>query len=388
MTPVIPRRRRFGGDLARAGIVLAAAFLVANQAESHWPGRHVSLAAVSAGTLRVVVPSGGATQGQSLTQGGSATAFDLVPPLGAACTGDSAKGGYRIQSYMVPSNVDPATLTYDANGPIPNTFGANYRQPLFTLGGGSPFVDGLTAVAAGGSTAGLLTGLPSFGFDLFGAAGPTVLPNGTYNLGYACTLGTASATQVDKFWNIQFTVTANAADVPSGITWAVVSTTTPTTTTATTVAVTTTTATATTTTAAPTTTTATATTTTAAATTTTATATTTTAAATTTTAAPTTTTAAATTTTASPTTTITAPTTTTPTPDREREVREDREDRRCGQRGRGRRDRINDGRPCPRPVHESSTQPRDRGCAVAASVNELTGRITDCRATSLIRAMQ
>jgi hypothetical protein len=221
---------------------------------------------------------------------------------------------------MVPASVSPDTLKFDAGGPTPQGVGAAYRQPLFT--NGTAFINKLTGVATTANGPGLLVGLPPFDFTLFAPDGRDIVAPGTYNLGYACTLGTGAAQVLDKYWNTQFTFTADALDVPSKISWTVGAVTPPPVTTAppvttvappvTTVApVTTTTAAVTTTTADVTTTTADVTTTTAEVTTTTAEVTTTTAEVTTTTAEVTTTTAEVTTTTAEVTTTTGAVTTTT-----------------------------------------------------------------------------
>ncbi|MDP2292129.1 MAG: hypothetical protein Q8M22_13140 [Actinomycetota bacterium] len=226
--------RRAARQLARAGTAVSASMLMVTIATSFGPGRQVADAATNAGGLDVLVPPGTAAAGQPLTGGGSATAFALAPPEGAACSGDSATGGYRVQTYMVPASVDPDTLTFGLTGPIPSATGVNYRQPLYTSAGSS-WVNKTTAVNTG-----LLIGLPILSFEWIGTDGTTVLPAGTYNLGYACTKGAASATQLDKYWNVQFTVAAAAADVPAGLTWSV-SAAVPTTTTSTTVVATTTT---------------------------------------------------------------------------------------------------------------------------------------------------
>src|SRR5262245_64190200 len=89
-------------------------------------------AAASAGTATMVSPFDGSPQaGQPLDEGGSATAFSLLLPTGAACTGDSSNSDYRVQSYFVPASVSPSSLTFDFSGPIPNGLGANIRQPLY-----------------------------------------------------------------------------------------------------------------------------------------------------------------------------------------------------------------------------------------------------------------
>lgn len=207
--------RTIARHLARFGAVVSATMLVVSIAASFGPDRQSVDAATAAGSLEVVVPPGTAAAGQPLAAGGSATAFALVPPEGAACSGDSATGGYRVQTYMVPASVDLDTLTFGLTGPVPSTTGANYRQPLYTSAGSS-WVNKTTAVNTG-----LLIGLPILSFEWIGSDGTAVLPAGSYNLGFACTKGAASATQLDKYWNVQFTIAAAAADVPAGLTWSV-----------------------------------------------------------------------------------------------------------------------------------------------------------------------
>ena len=228
-----PQRRQLARHLARALTALSAVMLVFSITAA--TGGSASAAAINGGPLHVLAGPDAAVVGAPIFLGGSATKFYLQTPAAAACSGDSASGGYRVQSYMVPASIDPATLTFDSNGPIPNGTGASLRQPLFA--GGSIYVDANTAVATTAGGPGAITGNPVFDFSIFGTAGPTVVPNGTYNVGIACTLGAASATQLDKYWNVQLTFTADANDQPSGIKWTtpnVVATTTTTTTSSTT----------------------------------------------------------------------------------------------------------------------------------------------------------
>ena len=254
-------------------------------------------AGTNAGDAQIVTPG----NNTALASGTKDTDFTFKLPSGAACTGDSANDGYRVQSYHVPASVDPGTLTFDANGPVPNDFGASFRQPLYQTNG-SAYVEAQTAPANPAPGPGPVINLPAFDFSQYDAS---LLPAGTYNIGIACTKpGGPSDTQQDKYWNVQITF---ASDLSWTTVAAATTTTTPTTvapTTSTTAAPTTTTAPTTSTTVAPTTTTTTVPTTT------------TTAPTTTTTARPTTTTTVAPTTTtiARPTTTTTvAPTTTSTT---------------------------------------------------------------------------
>jgi hypothetical protein len=188
------------------------------------PGRGPTPAAAAeaGGAPRVVEPRGTAAAGQPLTEGGSATAFGLALPEGAACTGDSASGEYRVQSYMVPASVSPASLTFDAFGPAPQGIGADFRQPLYDTSG-RPYVNNQTDIATGGGP-GTISQLPAFSFAAFAGSersGPEIMPPGSYNLGIACTRGVAGPEQLDRYWNIRFDVAADPADRPLGLRWTV-----------------------------------------------------------------------------------------------------------------------------------------------------------------------
>jgi hypothetical protein len=50
--------------------------------------------------------------GTALTSGGSTTQFTLGLPAGAACTGDTATGGYHIYSYLVPLGTALSSVTF------------------------------------------------------------------------------------------------------------------------------------------------------------------------------------------------------------------------------------------------------------------------------------
>ena len=100
-----------------------------------------------------------------ITEGSGALSFGLVPPVGAACSGDTATAGYSVSSYMVPATVDPADLTFDVAGPVPNGVGSDFRQPLYS-DGGTPFLSVNTA-----RDTGFLTNFVPLTLGLFGADG-------------------------------------------------------------------------------------------------------------------------------------------------------------------------------------------------------------------------
>jgi hypothetical protein len=154
---------------------------------------------------------------QPITSGGSATPWTVkFVPATATCSGDTASQGYHVYSYIVPSSVDPGTLTFDpSNGP-------SQGFPLVDTSG-SPYMAKNTAV-----TTGQIIDFPalSFNYNIFsanGAPGTAALPPGNYNVGIACatTLG-----QGDRYWNVVKTFTASATD-PNGETWALPTATTP-----------------------------------------------------------------------------------------------------------------------------------------------------------------
>ncbi|HEX2785627.1 MAG TPA: hypothetical protein VHN36_18750 [Ilumatobacteraceae bacterium] len=218
-----PGWRRIARDLARAVAAVAAVMLVWVVVEPLLSADRVALAATNGGTLQVLVPSATGV-GAPLTHGGSATAFVLAPPPSASCSGDSL-AGYRAQSYIVPGSVDPNTLAFDSLGPSPSGTGTDLRQPLYDTNG-TAWVSQTVGLADG-----LIVGLPITGFDfaVYGSTGAQLVPPGTYNLGIACTGPTQS--HLDKYWNVQFTFSADPNDLPSGITWVVSAATTTTTTT-------------------------------------------------------------------------------------------------------------------------------------------------------------
>jgi hypothetical protein len=139
-------------------------------------------------------------------------------PAGAACSGDGV-AGYRVQSYMVPTSVDPSTLTYDSGGPAPQTTGSNFRQPLFKSDT-TPYVN-----AAPNTGDGAIINIPNFKHSAWTIA---ELPAGDYFLGIACTQPSPNQAQIDKFWVGTVTIVASAAD-PNGFTWTATAATTTTT---------------------------------------------------------------------------------------------------------------------------------------------------------------
>jgi hypothetical protein len=141
--------------------------------------------------------------------GGSSTAWTLNLPAQAACTGDTARKGYHVYSFIVPAAVDPGTLIFN-----PST-GPSTPSPLVDTTG-SAYMAANTAMDTG-----QVVQIPTFDFNLFATTdrggARLALPPGDYKAGLACanTLG-----QGDKYWDTIFTFTASNSD-PNGEVWTV-----------------------------------------------------------------------------------------------------------------------------------------------------------------------
>lgn len=225
-------RRRVARDLARVGAACCA-LMVGVSALTYLDGGDAAFAAATnAGTFQLVGTADSASSGEVLTTGGSATAFAIDLPDGAACTGDTTNDSYRVQTYMVPGSTDPATITFSSTGLTSPGQGANLRQPLYDTNR-TKVINRNTAPKDAPGQGGLIVGLPGFDYTVYQSGKTTAVPPGTYNIGVACTLGPAGPDQLDKFWNLQITIAADENDQPSGFTWTVVAQDTGTTTTTT-----------------------------------------------------------------------------------------------------------------------------------------------------------
>ncbi len=161
----------------------------------------VAFAAATVGLMSSTASALPASSGPvslSPATGNSDTVLTILPPSGAACPGDTATNGYRVQTFFVDNSIDPATLTYDTDGPVAQ--GSALVIPLFSTSGGAQ-----SNINTANST-GIITNLTQ---DHFGDPpfSPGVIPSGIYKFGYACTL--SGVTQ--KFWMSSLTIAANSA---------------------------------------------------------------------------------------------------------------------------------------------------------------------------------
>ena len=143
------------------------------------------------------------------TSGSKTTAFQLNLGANPACPGDSATGGYRWQTFLVPDGTDLEQLTFGSNGPVSPDGG--FASPLFDTFS-EAVVNKSTAQAVGSDPEGGIFGIPSFSFAVFDDGD---LPPGQYTAGVACTKGPFGPVQVSNLWTVDLRVTAT----PSGPSW-------------------------------------------------------------------------------------------------------------------------------------------------------------------------
>jgi hypothetical protein len=186
-----------------AAVLLAAAVAAATTA---LPVSASVDAPVDAGD--VVVIDGNDRQ-QEVGRGGSAAVFSLRLPDAATCPGDSLHDQWRVQSFMVPADVDVTTLQYGVIGPEGEQHYALYDERT------KPFVNELTRANEVAGQPGFIGDVPLFSLALFPVG--TVAP-GTYRIGLACTLHRETA----KFWDAEIVIEADQSDQPAQLTWSVV----------------------------------------------------------------------------------------------------------------------------------------------------------------------
>jgi hypothetical protein len=156
----------------------------------------VSAAAVAgiAGTASAA-PTGFATnQTVSVSSGTISTPFSFnLAPGSNACPGDTAAGGYRVQTFIASKSVNLSTLTFNASGPV-NPGGGVYTSALYKQSDNARATGLATAPTSGNVLDSAFTMAPT---SFSGG-----IPNGVYNIGIACSLTGATT----RFWAHSITV--------------------------------------------------------------------------------------------------------------------------------------------------------------------------------------
>jgi hypothetical protein len=145
---------------------------------------------------------------EELREGRGGTLFGLELPAGSSCPGDSRNDQWRIQTFVVPTEIDPGELTYTSTGPDGEGLYALYSLDT------NPVVERLTAPNGAPGLPGLITGLPGVSFEIFP---PGTLPDGSYRIGIACTLFRDTAI----FWDTELQIERDPDDQPAEMRWTV-----------------------------------------------------------------------------------------------------------------------------------------------------------------------
>jgi hypothetical protein len=203
-----------------------AALVVAGMAALAGIGLTASTAGASTlgGTATIASP-GTAT---ALASGGSTTQFTVSLPSAAACTGDTATGGYHIYSYLIHQSASVSAVTFQ-NSPS-SGFGfvdiqGTYYGPI-NAQVGTGQITGIPNDFEWGT----LVSIDSVPLSTLLYTGTGASASGIWEAGIACANTTGA---LSDNWNTELTFTASASD-PNGFVWSAVPGVTTTTTTTTT----------------------------------------------------------------------------------------------------------------------------------------------------------
>jgi hypothetical protein len=142
-----------------------------------------------------------------LERGDSATVFGLRLPPGAECPGDSRNDGWRVQGFIVPSEVAMGDVEWTVVGAT----GVN-QSALFRSQPASIFVHELTIANNAPGQPGRIPDPPYFTFAWMQ---PNVLAPGVYRIGIGCTLNR----ELDRYWDADIVVDSDDSVQPGGIRW-------------------------------------------------------------------------------------------------------------------------------------------------------------------------
>lgn len=179
-------------------------------------------AIAASATLLAAAPAGASTLGgtatitnpsnsQPLLSGGSATTFTVGLPAQAACTGDTANGGYHVYSYLVQAGTDVTTLSI--SGGIPSQ-----GYGLFNSVG--YYGPANTAINTG-QIVGIPTNFSWAPLTQFLTPSQLLYSGGNSGVWEAGLLCANSAGTLTDYWNTEVTFSKAPAD-PNGFTWAAV----------------------------------------------------------------------------------------------------------------------------------------------------------------------
>ena len=155
-----------------------------------------------------------------LASGGSATQFTVSLPPQAACSGDTATGGYHVFSYLAPQGDGPLRVSFPGGVPIEglglvDTLGTYYGPVNTAIGTGQ-----IIGIPNDFEWAPMITNsyiaLTGAGGLLYTGSGSTA--SGVWEAGIAC--ANASGAPIDN-WNTEVTFSASSSD-SNGFVWSAV----------------------------------------------------------------------------------------------------------------------------------------------------------------------
>jgi hypothetical protein len=135
---------------------------------------------------------------RDLSSGDSSTVFSFRLPDGASCPGDSANDDWRLQSFLVPANVDPGALDYVGIRPVGDGLHSLRRSDT------RPWVHEFLAPNSGPGEPGVIVEPPPLIMGVGNSTGGLV--DGSYRLGVVCTYDG----RPDQYWDAQIEVTVGA----------------------------------------------------------------------------------------------------------------------------------------------------------------------------------
>jgi hypothetical protein len=143
--------------------------------------------------------------GRELDGGGSGTPYSLRLPDGASCPGDTRNDQWAFQTFMIPADIDPASLEFSDAGPTGPFQFALYAETT------QPLTDEILVPNAEPGLPGLIPPIPPLTFSVF----PPGELEGSYRIGVACTF----LREPSIFWDASIVIDVDADDEPGQFSW-------------------------------------------------------------------------------------------------------------------------------------------------------------------------
>ena len=186
--------------------VVFATFCLAAFPYSAHAGTEVQLDVEDAGNVTITE----AAKPTAILMGGDReTPFGLRLPDDAECPGDSATDQWRVESFVIPGEDDPADIRFASY-----SLATDGQWPLLDVDSQKFLAEFMPENPAAGLP-GQIPDLPTFTFELYGR---NELPEGRYTLGIACSY----FNKMGVFWSTQIDLKYESGDPSSDFQWHVV----------------------------------------------------------------------------------------------------------------------------------------------------------------------